>query len=594
PDWIDNDNGISVITINNAKAAAVFEEIRPEFNMLNKISTKEAMTKNRRNVTRQMHSNRDNFLRSLAKTDFAKAEKANIKSKYDVALYGNTLGSNYGGIMTYFALYRYMSNIGKNVVMIRPPKGKSASESEDFFERYTNLTMQRKLEEFRKYNNIADTFVIGSDQIWNYKLFSGKRLSYYLNFVDDSKKKIAYAASFGFEVPTVIDFKPEVYPKTFENLNKLDSIAVREIDGVDVCRKYYGSSAVHVLDPVFLVSREEYLEIAENAERKSEGKFLTVYTLTPGADYNKAIRFTAEKLGLPRVNMGPGTKKKYELKKKNFDEPYLVDTTIEEWIYNIANAEYVITDSYHCVCFSIIFRKKFIIVQKSWAISRIRSLLEKLGLTDRWVESSDELINNPDIIFKDIDYDKVYEILEKEVDISKNWLSNALDSPKNVSLHSIMFPEKMNVPVNDYFVSLRKSKDDYIYIAVKYEDNSDYLEPVNLPRNMNIGEKTKTNINNSPFVCICDPKSEISLKKKSDFPLVNYKYNDINFAAFSCKNEASGRCAKVSIENINGKKDIYNCNYESNGMYFFVYSKKRNKIIDVKFIGDDFITLNFN
>ncbi|MGN0606401.1 MAG: polysaccharide pyruvyl transferase family protein, partial [Oscillospiraceae bacterium] len=594
PDWIDNDNGISVITINNAKAAVVFEEIRPEFNMLNKISTKEALAKNRRNIKRQMHPNRDNFLRSVAKTSFAKAEKANIKSKYDVALYGNTLSSNYGGIMTYFALYRYMSNIGKNVVMIRPPEGKSAKVSVDFFDKYVNLSIQRKLEEFRKYNNIADTFVIGSDQIWNYKLFSARRLSYYLDFVDDSKKKIAYATSFGTEVPTVIDFKPEVYPKTFENLNKFDSIAVRESDGVDACRKYYGSSAVHVFDPIFLVSSEEYLEVAENAERKSEGKFLTVYTLTPGADYNKAIRFTAEKLGLPRINMGHGTKKKYELQKKKFDEPYLENVTPEEWLYNIANAEYVITDSYHCVCFSIIFRKKFIIVQKSWEISRTKSLLEKLGLTDRGVANSQELINNPDIIFKDIDYDKVYEILEKETDISRKWLSDALDSPKHTVQHNIMFPSKMEIQADEYFASLRNSQNDSIYIALKYEESSDCIASVNLPQNMNIVEKINEDINGIPFVCICNPEKEVSKKKSSDFPLVNYKYEDMIVSAFSCKNEISGRCAKVSIENPDGRKDIYNCNYEENGLYFFVYSKTKKKITDVKFIGNDFLTLNFN
>ena len=71
-------------------------------------------------------------------------------------------------------------------------------------------------------------------------------------------------------------------------------------------------------------------------------------------------------------------------------------------------------------------------IKGKWATSRIKSLLELLGLEDRWFESSEELEQNPDILYKDIDYDKVHEILKREVIESKTWLKNSIESDKKV------------------------------------------------------------------------------------------------------------------------------------------------------------------
>lgn len=48
-----------------------------------------------------------------------------------------------------------------------------------------------------KLNDVCDTFVVGSDQLWNYGLSRPYKQMYFLGFADDSKKKIAYGTSFG-------------------------------------------------------------------------------------------------------------------------------------------------------------------------------------------------------------------------------------------------------------------------------------------------------------------------------------------------------------------------------------------------------------
>lgn len=48
-------------------------------------------------------------------------------------------------------------------------------------------------------NEIYDLFISGSDQVWNMKL-NREDYNYFLKFVKDDSKKIAYAASFGYSV----------------------------------------------------------------------------------------------------------------------------------------------------------------------------------------------------------------------------------------------------------------------------------------------------------------------------------------------------------------------------------------------------------
>ena len=94
--------------------------------------------------------------------------------RFDVALYGATVGTNYGGLITYYSLYKSIEKMGYSVIMIPPPSSdvvKSENHATRFSDEYINLAERYPLEHFNKYNELADTFVLGSDQIWNYKLF---------------------------------------------------------------------------------------------------------------------------------------------------------------------------------------------------------------------------------------------------------------------------------------------------------------------------------------------------------------------------------------------------------------------------------------
>ena len=108
------------------------------------------------------------------------------------------------------------------------------------------------------------------------------------------------------------------------------------------------------------------------------------------------------------------------------------DLEIEEFISNLYNSKFVITDSFHGVCFAIIFKKNFIcIANKGRGIARFESLLNRLNLQDRILYNPEDFAGRENLLEQEIDYNSVYNILEKEKETSFKFLIDALNSTKN-------------------------------------------------------------------------------------------------------------------------------------------------------------------
>ena len=596
PELIESDSGLSVLMINNAHGQELFDKVASEFPLQEPVTPKEAMGANRRHVTRSMHPNRDRFFEMFRQGTFMDAYRHNLGNKhYDVALYGATVGQNYGGLITYYALYRTVQKMGYDVITLQAPLPKDGivtdSQGLRFCTRYMVLATRVPREQFaKKYNKIADTFLLGSDQIWNNTLFPGRRESMYLDFVKDDKKKIAYAASFGFNRPTVLDSHPERFPVITSLMHRLDYVGVRETEAVEVCENYYDMSARAVMDPVFLLDAADYDQLTANAERKPKGKYLAVYALTPKKELNRAIRFAAKKLSLRRVNMASGNQKKFEAKKKNFDQPYIENLQLEEWLYNIRNAEFVVTDSFHCTCFSILFRRQFVVVQAAWAVSRIRSLLTELNLTDRWVEGPKQMEERWDVLTQPIDYDAVHRILNEQITISKTWLRQALAGEKTVS-----FPGKLRKDLSfmqkitgyclyhakssaDWFAAYCRKEKDLILVVTKKGETGPYLKDVPFPKVTEIGTETKEKMHEG-FLYVRDAAAGVIKKRRDEFAHYCYQTEDLRIVIDS---EGPGTPAPEKVVEIcverDGRREIYVC--KKDGLYCLLYSRSRKKVVD--------------
>lgn len=523
---------------------------------------------------------------------------AENKKKYDVALYGATMGANYGGLITYYALYKAVEKMGYSIGLVPPPlprDGKiTQTHARRFCADYMNITEGFLRSKMRNLNPVADTFLLGSDQIWNYTLFPGRRETLYLDFVKDSKKKIAYAASFGFDKPTIFPDYPERYPKIMPAMNRLDAVGVREANGVDICNDYYSTKATHVMDPVFLLNQDDYKELADKAENKPEGKYMCVYALSPKDDINKVFRSVSKELNLPRVNMASGNPKKFESKKKNFDMPYCENLQMEEWLYNIMNSDFVVTDSYHCVCFSIIFRKQFVLIQERWAVARIESLLDKLGLKGRWFDNYADFMAHKEVLEQKIDYDEVYKKLEKEIEFSHNWLKDALASKKKVHCMNMMQGDKVD---NSAYARMYAEKDakkytqildglkkDLIIMMVKKGVNDSAITKVKFFKEGGIGPITKEKMKSKGFAYIYDFANGTILKELQNFSYATYDFNGTKLTCYS-EGKAYEMNEKKTAEFIieqGDRKDIYTT--DRDGLYTLVYSKKENRVIDYAYV----------
>lgn len=222
-----------------------------------------------------------------------------------------------------------------------------------------------------------DAVIVGSDQVWRKAYINDKYYkSYFLDFIDGNTKKIAYAASFGREVWEGEDDHQEIH----KLLKKFSAISVREASGITICRETFGIDNIsHVLDPTLLMDKQFYLDMISKYDLTHiEPKKLVTYVLDESdykkniiTDYQSTLHFSDEET----LNL-----KGFNTNKKTYSVP--------EWLYSIANADFVITDSFHGMVFSIIFEKQFIVIgNKDRGLERFTSLLSLLALEDRLISA---------------------------------------------------------------------------------------------------------------------------------------------------------------------------------------------------------------
>lgn len=353
-----------------------------------------------------------------------------------IGLAGWWFASNYGSVATYYALYKTIEDMGYSPVLIDCPiekrkEGEPKVFSRDFMESRLKVTQVHDWEEIYKVNDECDIFLVGSDQVWtpgSIKTMGG--YFFFLDFVNDDKKKLAYGISYGQN-----DFSAteEILEKSRYYVNRFDNVSVREDVGIKICREKFGIDAQQVLDPVFLLDKKEYDKIAEGSGRKRCGKYALAYILDPSEDKNEFITKTAESLGLKLLIIPDGRTGTFETNEKKFNnESIEKNVSQEDWVYLIKNAEYVLTDSHHGAALAIIYKKPFICyANPSRGQSRFTSLFTKLGLMDNMVFSASE-VEEKNLLDKKIDYKIVYTILNKEKKSALKWLSDALKKEKKI------------------------------------------------------------------------------------------------------------------------------------------------------------------
>lgn len=275
-----------------------------------------------------------------------------------------------------------------------------------------------------------DSFIVGSDQVWNNQELNHFDDSYYLAFAGD-KNKIAYAASFGKTYSMLKDEDLEFYKKQIPNV---DFISVREKSGSDIIKKTTGRNSKWVCDPVYLLTREEWDKYLTNPEVKG---YILVYLVGGGInfDINKKIVAIANKIAkeqnLEVITVCIG------LSAPMYGSVKI--PTVQEWIGLIKNADLVLSNSFHGTAFSTIFKRKFYTFVRGGADNRMNAriydLLVYLGLEERVIgfdEEKDTKIMYKETISFETAAKKIEAFRQQSLDFLKNSLNGLETLPENV------------------------------------------------------------------------------------------------------------------------------------------------------------------
>lgn len=257
---------------------------------------------------------------------------------------------------------------------------------------------------------IADYYICGSDQIWNFIIFDD--MSYYFDFVDrvPRAKRISYAAS--ISDPWTETQGNQVAPY----LSKFSCISIREHGHQALVKKYVPSKDIEwVCDPVFLLSTEDWDEIAVAPQEARP--YILCYFLNIDKMAVEFVNKMRKLTGFKVINLVLGVHEKFK------SDKLIYAYNPREFIGYIKNASFIITNSFHCSAFASIYRKDFRFIPKNWANERVVSLEELFGYE---VIMTQEKIDGFQLTDMSLDYSKA-KGMDNFIAKSKKFLLNAVD-----------------------------------------------------------------------------------------------------------------------------------------------------------------------
>lgn len=330
---------------------------------------------------------------------------------------------NFGAVMQCYALQIYLDKLGHRVHVVdyrckniekvyhilNPAiifqKGSLLQNVRNYLGRFRTCKdrwiKKRLYKQFRKRNlwltkSIYDVnhlpseeiFVVGSDQVWNSVLTGGMDDVYFLN-KKMNVKKVAYAVS--SEAYSYWDY--EVNKEKFSAvISDFTALSVREESLREEFRKYTNKPISITIDPTFLLEQKDYLRLAKLPSNRN---YILVYHLIDASQMSDLAHRIAEKEKKTVIEIHAG------FKSSDKKGCHLYNIGPEALLGYITQADMIITTSFHGLVFSILFHKRFWVIDNG-SFNRQRNLLESLGLQNRVLGEC------PNVDYTElIDYDRV-------------------------------------------------------------------------------------------------------------------------------------------------------------------------------------------
>ena len=378
-----------------------------------------------------------------------------------IALVAPHIGTNYGTLLQAFSLAKVINDLGykceyisytpyykktlwerlcrkiKSFFKNNRTVATSVNEADDysFWQKPEFAEIRKHADEFAKtkipYSSIIYTpktisrcnkyynkFIVGSDQTWSMERYFVEDTFNYLSFVNKYGKKYSYASSLGTTRLT-----EQHRTILIKYLNDFALLSCREKKNSDSLSELVGSPVELVLDPTMLFDKSFWLDFSEKIELPE--KFVLAYILGNKETVSEFAENIGKKHGLPVYYI---LTHPYYINKKFI----LRDLSIEQWVYAIANASFVVTDSFHGTLFSVNLNKQFYSFSKRANNNsylndndRILDFLETVRLTNRFVSDDNQKQLYDDTL---IDYDVINTFVASLRDKSMSFLEKIMQS----------------------------------------------------------------------------------------------------------------------------------------------------------------------
>lgn len=296
---------------------------------------------------------------------------------------------NYGGILQAYALFNYLKNLGHDVIIIDRRSNRNkikqyiidimlflrvnryyklvkdnkllASFVKQKFNRSSSLYNSKDLKKYIKKHQI-DAVVIGSDQVWRADFCLDYDFDFWGGFIDDKIKPIvfSYSASISSDIWAYDQITTE---KLKQFVSNFSGVSVREESAVALCKNNLGIIPKWLIDPTLLFDSMFYDKIASS--RLVQKEYIFVYWLGDKSVLNQILQKYKLQYEIIIISL-----REHTLQKK-----------VEDWLSYIKYSEFVITDSFHGIVFSILYHKKFKLYKNdSGGNTRLESLFKKLDI----------------------------------------------------------------------------------------------------------------------------------------------------------------------------------------------------------------------
>ena len=272
-----------------------------------------------------------------------------------------------------------------------------------------------------------DCIVVGSDQVWNPKYNPNPFL---LSQVSSSIRKISYAASFG--VKELPENRMDEYANAWKAFH---AISVREQEGLQIVSRATSAEATWVVDPVLLLSCEQWLDICQQVKPSADG--ILCYWL---GDINKILPYLhscSQRTGyriklytnLGNIPSANRWQRQMWLLAKGKYIQCCYDAGPLEFLAAIRDCKYIVSDSFHAFMFACVFRKHgYFFTNTAPGRLEMSARLNDFALRHGLDSLVADTPHSASVDFSTLNFDVIWKSINADVTVSKRFLLDAVRS----------------------------------------------------------------------------------------------------------------------------------------------------------------------